>query len=118
MTRFWITLDQGVNFVMNSLKRMQGGEIFVPKIPSANIIDIAKAIDPKKKLKFIGIRPGEKIHETMCPIDDNHLVIEFKDHYVIKPTIIIQKNINYLKNLKGEIGKKVDKNFEYISSKN
>ena len=118
MTRFWITLDQGVNFVMNSLKRMQGGEIFVPKIPSAKVIDIARAVDAKKKLKFIGIRPGEKIHETMCPIDDNHLVVEFKDHYVIKPTIIIQKNINYFKNLKGEKGKRVNKNFEYISSKN
>ena len=118
MTRFWITLDQGVNFVLESLKRMQGGEIFVPKIPSVNIVDVAKSIDPKKKLKIIGIRPGEKLHETMCPIDDNHLIIEFKDHYVIKPTIIIQKNINYLKNLKGEVGKKVNKDFEYISSKN
>ena len=118
MTRFWITLDQGVNFVIDSLKRMQGGEIFVPKIPSVKITDVAKSMDPKKKLKLIGIRPGEKLHETMCPIDDNHLIIKFKDHYVIKPTIIIQKNINYLKNLKGEVGKKVDKNFEYISSKN
>jgi UDP-N-acetylglucosamine 4,6-dehydratase/5-epimerase len=118
MTRFWITLDQGVKFVIDSLNRMQGGEIFVPKIPSVKITDIAKSIDPKKKLKFIGIRPGEKLHETMCPIDDNHLIIEFKDHYVIKPTIIIQKNLNYLKNLKGEVGKKVEKNFEYISYKN
>ena len=59
----------------------------------------------QKKLKLIGIRPGEKLHETMCPIDDNHLIIEFRDHYVIKPTIIIQKNINYFKNLKGELEK-------------
>ncbi len=118
MTRFWITLEQGVNFVLESLKRMQGGEIFVPKIPSVKIVDVAKSMDAKKKLKLIGIRPGEKLHETMCPIDDNHLIIEFRDHYVIKPTIIIQKNINYFKNLKGELGKKVNKDFEYISSKN
>ena len=97
---------------------MQGGEIFVPKIPSVKIVDVAKSMDIKKKLKLIGIRPGEKLHETMCPIDDNHLIIEFRDHYVIKPTIIIHKNINYLKNLKGEFGKKVNKDFEYISSKN
>ena len=118
MTRFWITLDQGVNFIIQNLKRMQGGEIFVPKIPSVHVVDIAKSIDANKKHKFIGIRPGEKLHETMCPIDDNHLIIEFKDHYVIRPTIIIRKNINYFKNQKGEKGKKVDKDFKYVSSDN
>ena len=118
MTRFWITLDQGVDFIIKNLKRMQGGEIFVPKIPSIYVTDIAKSINPNKKLKIIGIRPGEKLYESMCSIDDNHLMIEFKDHYVIRPTIVIQKNINYYKNLKGEVGKKVNKDFQYISSEN
>jgi UDP-N-acetylglucosamine 4,6-dehydratase/5-epimerase len=118
MTRFWITLDHGVDFIIKNLKRMQGGEIFVPKIPSVYVTDIAKSINPNKKLKIIGIRPGEKLHESMCSIDDNHLMIEFKDHYVIRPTIVIQKNTNYFKNLKGEVGKKVNKDFQYISSEN
>ena len=118
MTRFWITLDQGVNFIIKNFKRMQGGEIFVPKIPSVYVTDIAKSIDSNKKLKFIGIRPGEKLHETMCPKDDNHLIVEFKDYYVIRPTIIFQKDINYFDNALGEKGKKVNKNFEYISSDN
>jgi UDP-N-acetylglucosamine 4,6-dehydratase len=118
MTRFWITLDQGVNFVLKNFSRMQGGEIFVPKIPSVYVTDIAKAINAKKKHKYIGIRAGEKLHETMCPKDDNHLILEFHDHYVIMPTIIIQKNLKYTKNKIGEIGKAVNSNFEYISSMN
>ena len=67
MTRFWITLEQGVNFVLDCLKRMVGGELFVPKIPSMNIMDLAKAIAPECKTKIIGIRPGEKLHEVMVP---------------------------------------------------
>ncbi|WP_351125125.1 polysaccharide biosynthesis protein, partial [Shewanella sp. T24-MNA-CIBAN-0130] len=82
MTRFWITLQDGVNFVLKNFSRMYGGEIFVPKIPSVNIIDLAKAYAPNLELKFIGIRPGEKLHEVMCPADDSHLTIEFSDHYV------------------------------------
>jgi len=118
MTRFIITLDQSVDFVINSLKLMQGGEIFVPKIPSIKITDIAKYIEPKLKTKFIGIRPGEKVHEILCPRDDSHLIIEFKKYFIIKPTIDIMKKINYLKNIKGEKGKKVKKNFEYNSFNN
>ena len=118
MTRFWITLEQGVKFIIKSLKRMSGGEIFVPKIPSVYVTDIAKAMKPSMSHKFIGIRPGEKLHETMCPIDDNHLTLEFKDHFVIRPTIIMQKSINYYTNNLGEVGKKVSQNFEYNSSKN
>ena len=67
MTRFWITLDQGIDFVIKSLKRMQGGEIFIPKIPSIYIKDLIKALSPKTFVKVIGVRPGEKIHEVMCP---------------------------------------------------
>jgi UDP-N-acetylglucosamine 4,6-dehydratase/5-epimerase len=86
MTRFWITLDQGVRFVLESLGRMQGGEIFVPKIPSMNIMDMARAIAPDCQTEMIGIRPGEKLHEVMVPADDAHNTIEFDDHFVILPS--------------------------------
>jgi len=87
MTRFWITLDQGVDFVCKSFERMKGGEIFVPKIPSVRITDLAKAMAQNLPHKILGIRPGEKLHEVMCPRDDSHLTVEFADHYVVKPTI-------------------------------
>ena len=87
MTRFWITLQEGVNFVLKNIERMQGGEIFVPKIPSVLIMDLARAMSPNTPIKIIGIRPGEKIHEIMCPADDSHLTVEFKDHFVIQPSI-------------------------------
>ncbi|MBT6050164.1 MAG: UDP-N-acetylglucosamine 4,6-dehydratase (inverting), partial [Candidatus Scalindua sp.] len=87
MTRFWISLQDGVDFVLKNMERMQGGEIFVPKIPSVRIIDLAKAMSNDLPIKIIGIRPGEKLHEIMCPADDSHLTIEFKDHFVIKPSI-------------------------------
>ena len=83
MTRFWITLDQGVDLVIKTIYRMQGGEIFIPKIPSIKITDLAKAMAPDKKTKIIGIRPGEKIHEIMCPQDMAHHTLEFSDHFVI-----------------------------------
>jgi len=83
MTRFWITLQNGVDFVIRNFARMHGGEIFIPKIPSATILDLAKAIAPDLPLKIIGIRPGEKLHETMCPGDDSHLTLEFHDHFVL-----------------------------------
>ncbi|MGB0589271.1 MAG: UDP-N-acetylglucosamine 4,6-dehydratase (inverting) [Myxococcota bacterium] len=85
MTRFWITLEQGVRFVLNSLERMKGGEVFVPKIPSATITDLATAIGPDCEQKVIGIRPGEKLHEMMISADDARLTREFDDHYVIQP---------------------------------
>tara|TARA_B100000575_G_C23143128_1_gene665899 strand:+ start:7414 stop:8421 length:1008 start_codon:yes stop_codon:yes gene_type:complete len=119
MTRFWITLDQGVDFVINSFQRMYGGEIFVPKIPSIKITELAMAMAPKIKQKIIGMRPGEKIHEIMCPKDENYLTIEFKDHFVIKPTIkFIDQKIDYLVNNKKEKGKLVKENFEYNSGNN
>jgi len=118
MTRFIITLKQSVDFVINSLNMMQGGEIFIPKIPSIKIVNLAKYVAPKIKIKFIGIRPGEKIHEVLCPADDSHLIVEFKKYYIIKPTIDMLKKINFQKNIKGEKGKKVNQNFEYNSSNN
>mgnify|MGYP001295335142 CR=1 FL=1 len=119
MTRFWITLDQAVNFVLKSFERMQGGEIFVPKIPSIRVVDLAKAMTPQSKLKIIGIRPGEKLHEKMCSVHEAHLTLDFKDHYVIKPSInFYDKNINYSKNKLKEVGRPVAKDFEYRSDNN
>lgn len=83
MTRFWITLEQGVQFVLDSLVRMQGGEIFVPKIPSMNIMDLAKAIAPECETKIVGIRPGEKLHEAMIMEDDARHTLEYETYYVI-----------------------------------
>ncbi len=85
MTRFWITLDQGVRFVLRCLSMMHGGEIFVPKLPSAGIMDIAEAIAPGCRIEITGIRPGEKLHEVMIPEDDARHTVEFDDFYVIKP---------------------------------
>lgn len=118
MTRFFITLEDGVNFVLKNFERMQGGEIFIPKIPSMKIVDMAKAIAPNLPHQIIGIRPGEKLHEIMCPADDSHLTLEFEDHYVIKPTIHFTTRMDYQKNLLGEVGKPVTQGFEYNSGNN
>lgn len=119
MTRFWITLNEGVDFIFNSFDRMHGGEIFVPKIPSFKIIDLAKSLDATKRLKIIGIRPGEKLHEVMCPKDDSHLVLEFKKHYIIKPSIkFFYVKKDYIIDALGEKGKKVERGFEYNSKIN
>ena len=85
MTRFWITLEQGVRFVLEGLVNMNGGEIFVPKIPSMKVIDLAKTIAPECKMKIIGIRPGEKLHEAMITEDDARRTVEFESYYVIQP---------------------------------
>ena len=119
MTRFWITLQQGVDFVLKDFARMLGGEIFVPKIPSVRIVDLARAMAPKLPHKMIGIRPGEKIHEVMCPADDSHLTLEFDDHYVIRPTITFSETDNsYSPNRLGERGRDVEQGFEYNSGRN
>ncbi|MBT5230244.1 MAG: UDP-N-acetylglucosamine 4,6-dehydratase (inverting) [Methylococcales bacterium] len=119
MTRFWITLQEGVDFVLKDIERMKGGEIFVPKIPSVKIVDLAKAMAPKTALKMIGIRPGEKIHEIMCPADDSHLTIEFDDHYVITPSIIFYSSVvDFACNNLGETGEPVSQGFEYHSGTN
>ncbi len=118
MTRFWITLQQGVDFVLKNFDRMQGGEIFVPKIPSVNVVDLARAMAPGLPHKIVGIRPGEKLHETMCPADDSHLTLEFADHFVITPTILFTRRVDFTVNKLGETGKPVASGFEYNSGKN
>lgn len=119
MTRFWINLDIAVDFVLKNFERMFGGEIFVPKLPSVRILDVAKAYAPDKETEEIGIRPGEKLHEIMCPSDDSHLTLEFADHYVIKPTInFFDNSFDYQTNKLGEKGEFVDGGFEYNSETN
>ncbi|MDE0840221.1 MAG: UDP-N-acetylglucosamine 4,6-dehydratase (inverting) [Kiritimatiellae bacterium] len=85
MTRFWITLEQGAALVLNALRDMHGGEIWVPRIPSMKIVDLARVIDPKCTTPEIGIRPGEKLHEVMIPSDDGRQALEFPTHYIIRP---------------------------------
>ena len=119
MTRFWITLQQGVDFVLKNFQRMQGGEIFVPKIPSMRITDLTESLAPDMQIKVVGIRPGEKLHEIMCPADDSHLTLEFSDHYVIRPTIKFYRGeIDYATNSIGEEGEEVEQGFEYNSGNN
>jgi len=118
MTRFLITLEDGVEFVLKNFERMQGGEIFVPKIPSMKITELAHAVAPDLPHKIIGIRPGEKLHEIMCPSDDSHLTLEFHDHYVIKPTIQFTQRSDFSKNAIGEVGESVPQGFEYNSGNN
>ncbi|MDO6774782.1 UDP-N-acetylglucosamine 4,6-dehydratase (inverting) [Shewanella sp. 3_MG-2023] len=119
MTRFWITLQDGVDFVLKNFSRMQGGEIFVPKIPSVRITDLAEACAPGMKQEIVGIRPGEKMHEIMCPGDDSHHTIEFDDHFVITPSIaFFGKDHDYYTNKLGESGELVQLGFEYHSGNN
>lgn len=119
MTRFWITLREGVNFVLKNFERMHGGEIFVPKLPSIRITDLAKAMAPDKEMDIIGIRPGEKIHEIMCPADDSHLTLEFNDHFVICPSITFTNRGNdFSVNKLNEKGKLVEQGMEYNSGSN
>lgn len=118
MTRFFITLEDGVDFVLKNFTRMHGGEIFIPKIPSMKVTDLAEAIAPGLPHKIIGIRPGEKLHEVMCPADDSHLTLEFDDHFVIQPTIQFSHESDFSCNRIGETGKPVDQGFEYNSGSN
>jgi UDP-N-acetylglucosamine 4,6-dehydratase len=119
MTRFWITLSQAMEFVIRNFGRMRGGEIFVPRIPSARVTDLAEALAPGLPIKHIGIRPGEKLHEIMCPADDSHLTLEFADHYVIQPSIRFHGlDMDYRVNAAGEAGERVEQGFEYSSGTN
>ena len=119
MTRFWISLEEGVNFVFNNFERMHGGEIFIPKIPSMKIIDLARVMAPKLKRKIIGIRAGEKLHEIMISSDDSHLTYEFKDYYIIAPSIKFwDKELDYSQNNLKEKAKKVKDGFSYSSYNN
>jgi UDP-N-acetylglucosamine 4,6-dehydratase len=112
MTRFWITLQQGVDFVINCLERMHGGEIFVPKIPSMNIMDLTAALAPDCRTEVVGIRPGEKLHEVMVPEDDSRTTVELADRYVIRPAFA-WFNLNHYPE-----GKPVPDGFSYSSDKN
>ncbi|WP_306006770.1 UDP-N-acetylglucosamine 4,6-dehydratase (inverting) [Aquicoccus porphyridii] len=119
MTRFWISLQQGVDFVLKNFERMHGGEIFVPKIPSVRVPDLARAIAPELDQHVVGIRPGEKLHEIMCPGDDSHLTLEFEDHYVLQPTItFFDRKNSYGRNALNEEGTPVSQGFEYNSGAN
>jgi UDP-N-acetylglucosamine 4,6-dehydratase len=119
MTRFWIHLDQGVDFVIKSFFRMRGGEIFIPKTPSIMITDLAKAMAPNIPIKIIGIRPGEKIHEFLFSNDDSLNTLEFKDHYVTIPSIEIafDKKLYFVNKIREE-GKYVKPGFGYSSNSN
>ncbi len=119
MTRFWITLPQGVEFVLKNFERMLGGEIFVPKIPSIKIVDLAKAMAPDLPIHIVGIRPGEKLHEMMCPSDMAFHTFEYEDHYVIAPAIkFFYRNNDFTKNALNESGTQVESGFEYVSDTN
>ncbi len=113
MTRFWITLDQGVDLVIKSLERMQGGEIFVPKVPSMNIMDLAAAVAPGCRHEIIGIRPGEKLHEVMVPADDARRTVEMPDYYVTQPDLPHRHELTGWKD-----GKPVPEGFFYASDSN
>ncbi|MDI3547000.1 MAG: UDP-N-acetylglucosamine 4,6-dehydratase/5-epimerase [Halanaerobiales bacterium] len=112
MTRFWITLEQGVEMVLTSLEKMHGGEIFVPKIPSMKITDLAKAIAPECEQEIVGIRPGEKIHEVLITRSDARHTLEFPDYYIIKP------EFNWWNSSNHKDGKSLPDGFEYTSDKN
>ena len=119
MTRFWITLQDGVDFVLRNFERMLGGEIFIPKIPSMRIVDLAKAMAPDLSIKIVGIRPGEKLHEVMCPADDSYHTYEYQDHFVIAPSIIFSSRSNdFTINNIQEKGKLVEYGYEYNSKNN
>jgi UDP-N-acetylglucosamine 4,6-dehydratase len=113
MTRFWITLEQGVNFVLECLERMVGGELFVPKLPSMNIMDLATAVAPECRTEVIGIRPGEKIHEVMITRDDARKTLEFLNYYLVQPDFRFFKF-----RFSNSTGKQVEENFEYNSGTN
>lgn len=118
MTRFNITLDEGVDFVMNSLRLMWGGEIFVPKIPSYRVLDVAKAIAPNANIKIVGIRPGEKLHEEMITETDALDAIEFDDYFVISPSMRLWDVEDFMRNSGNSIGSRCKPAFSYNSEKN
>ena len=119
MTRFWITLDRGVDFVLDSFHRMLGGEVLIPKIPSVRITDLARAMAPNLPQEEIGRRPGEKIHEVLCPADEAHLTYEFEDYFLIRPGIkFVDVEVDFSCNCDGEQSSLVREDFEYSSGTN
>ncbi|MCR4378324.1 MAG: UDP-N-acetylglucosamine 4,6-dehydratase (inverting) [Rhodospirillales bacterium] len=114
MTRFWITLEQSVNFVMSCMGMMVGGEIFIPKIPSMNMVDLAHALAPDLGQDIIGIRPGEKLHEVMITSDDARSTLDLGDRYIIEPTLYNWSNQPYM-----DAGaQRVEADFSYASNTN
>jgi len=118
MTRFCLTLEQGVDFVVKAFQRMRGGELYVPKIPSLRIIDLVEAMSSAGRYEVVGIRPGEKLHEVLIPSDLSRRTLEFADHYVIQPVFNLSEEIDYSTNLLGETGAAVSDDFEYRSDGN
>ncbi len=118
MTRFWITLEEAAEFVLKSFENMQGGEVFVPKIPSMRITDLAKAIAPKAEFKIIGIRPGEKLHETLISVDDSNNTMEFSKYFIILPSILLVGSPKFETNVWGERGERKEYGFSYTSKNN
>ena len=119
MTRFWITLEDGVKFVLKNFERMHGGELFIPKIPSMKITDLAATLAPNLPIKLIGIRPGEKLHEIMISADDALHSLEFDDHYVITPSIrFYDKEADFAINKLGQKGSSIKSGFEDRSDNN
>ena len=116
MTRFWITLDQAVHFVISCLSRAKGGEIFVPRIPSMKITDLANAISPESKKEIVGIRPGEKIHETLISEDEARNTIQFKECYLVQPNLELRDEL--LAGCNGNAGKLCTEGFRYSSDNN
>ena len=114
MTRFWITLQQGVNFVLSSLEMMHGGEIFVPKIASMKVVDVARCLGPGLPQKTVGIRPGEKLHEVMVPDDDARTTVEIDDRYIILPAFVAGPMKTWL----AAGARSVDPEFRYASDSN
>lgn len=113
MTRFWISLEQGVRFVIRCLEQMHGGEVFVPKIPSMTVSDLAKALAPKAKIKYIGIRPGEKLHEALISEDEARTVVELDDMYVVQPAEAFWFGHEW-----SDMGKRLPDDFRYVSNLN
>lgn len=113
MTRFWLSLEQGANFVINCIEQMHGGEVFVPKIPSTTITDLAKAIAPNKEIEVIGIRPGEKLHEVLISEDEARSTVELEDMYVVQPAHSPWFGYEWEKK-----GKPVEEGFRYVSNTN
>lgn len=113
MTRFWISLEQGVRFVIRCIEQMQGGEVFVPKIPSMSMLDLAKAIAPEAEIEIIGIRPGEKLHEALISEDEARTTIELDDMYVVQPAAAMWFGYAW-----EEMGKRLPEGFTYVSNNN
>ena len=113
MTRFWLTLEQGVRFVIRRIEQMRGGEVFVPKIPSMNLVDLAKAIAPEAQLEFVGIRPGEKLHEVLISEDEARGTVELEDMFVVQPSGVLWFGHEWQEN-----GKTLPDGFVYASNTN